>query len=122
MPLSKTLISFQVVPSHSAILPGYIPIGIRNNHMDMTKFEDVEDPGFIAVAGELRRWVKELIRAGDASSPQLGIGSSQRNAANGGVGEGASERQGGSHFNGPTTVSGGSVFQGNFIGGNGGMF
>jgi hypothetical protein len=96
--------------------------------MDMTKFEDVEDPGFIAVAGELRRWVKELIRTGDGSSPQLGIGSSQRNAASGGVGEGASERQvlsitqGGSHFNRPTIVSGGSVFQGNFIGGNGSMF
>lgn len=28
--------------------------------MDMTKFEDVNDPGFIAVAGELRRWAKEL--------------------------------------------------------------
>ena len=50
----------QVVPSHSAILPGYIPIGIRSNHMDMTKFEHTEDPGFTAVAGELRRWVKAL--------------------------------------------------------------
>jgi hypothetical protein len=28
--------------------------------MDMTKFEDGNDPGFKAVAGELRRWVKEL--------------------------------------------------------------
>jgi hypothetical protein len=28
--------------------------------MDMTKFEHEEDPGFIAVAGELRRWVKAL--------------------------------------------------------------
>jgi len=28
--------------------------------MDMTKFEDENDPGFKAVAGELRRWVKEL--------------------------------------------------------------
>ena len=28
--------------------------------MDMTKFEDRNDPGFKAVAGELRRWVKEL--------------------------------------------------------------
>lgn len=28
--------------------------------MDMTKFEDENDPGFIAVAGELRRWAREL--------------------------------------------------------------
>jgi hypothetical protein len=55
-----TNLGFQVVPSYSAILPGYIPIGIRSNHMDMTKFEHAEDPGFTAVAGELRRWVKAL--------------------------------------------------------------
>ncbi|KAH0552863.1 hypothetical protein GP486_006937 [Trichoglossum hirsutum] len=47
-----------VVPSHSAILPGYIPIGIRGNHMDMTKFEGEDDPGFEAVTGELCRWIK----------------------------------------------------------------
>ena len=28
--------------------------------MDMTKFENFEDPGFIAVYGELRRWLKGL--------------------------------------------------------------
>jgi hypothetical protein len=28
--------------------------------MDMIKFEDISDPGFIAVTGELRRWVREL--------------------------------------------------------------
>lgn len=44
-----------VVPAHSAILPGYIPLGIRSNHMDMTKFENADDPGFKAVVGELRR-------------------------------------------------------------------
>jgi len=59
--------SLQVVPSHSAILPGYIPIGIRGNHMDMTKFEHEEDPGFIAVAGELRRWTRGL------STPSNGL-------------------------------------------------
>ena len=57
--ISKLILS-QVVPSRSAILPGYIPIGIRSNHMDMTKFEDGDDPGFVAVAGELRRWCREL--------------------------------------------------------------
>ena len=28
--------------------------------MDMIKFEDISDPGFIAVTGELRKWVREL--------------------------------------------------------------
>ena len=50
----------QVVPKDSAILSGYIPIGIHSNHMDMTKFEREDEPGFIAIAGELRRWIKEL--------------------------------------------------------------
>ncbi len=27
----------------------------------MTKFEDASDPGFTAVAGELRRWIKEVV-------------------------------------------------------------
>lgn len=53
-------ITVQVVPKTSAILPGYIPIGIHSNHMDMTKFEREDEPGFIAIAGELRRWIKEL--------------------------------------------------------------
>lgn len=48
--ISKLILS-QVVPSRSAILPGYIPIGIRSNHMDMTKFEDRDDPAFVAVTG-----------------------------------------------------------------------
>ena len=59
----------QVVPLESAIIPGYIPIGIRSNHMDMTKFEHGDDPGFTAVAGELRRWVKELSASSDTGMP-----------------------------------------------------
>lgn len=47
------------MPQDSAILPGYIPIGIHGNHMDMTKFVNFEDPGFVAVCGELRRWIRE---------------------------------------------------------------
>ena len=47
----------------SAILPAYMSIGIHGDHMGMTKFETKDDPGFISVAGELRRWVKELERA-----------------------------------------------------------
>ncbi|KAG8358018.1 hypothetical protein FVEN_g3950 [Fusarium venenatum] len=50
-----------VVPRESAILPGYIPIGIHGNHMDMTKFDDASDPGFIAISGEISRWVRRKI-------------------------------------------------------------
>ncbi|GAB1314018.1 Tetratricopeptide-like helical (Fragment) [Madurella fahalii] len=49
-----------VVPQDSAILPGYIPIGIPSNHMDMARFERADNPGFVAVCGELRRWAREL--------------------------------------------------------------
>ncbi|KAF2798736.1 hypothetical protein K505DRAFT_405002 [Melanomma pulvis-pyrius CBS 109.77] len=61
-----------VVPSHSATLPGYVPIGIHSNHMDMTKFENVDEPGFFAVTGELRRWYREISAC--ASNPITGIG------------------------------------------------
>jgi hypothetical protein len=29
--------------------------------MDMTKFGALDDPGFVAVTGEIRRWVKALV-------------------------------------------------------------
>ncbi|QMW46615.1 hypothetical protein G4B11_010070 [Aspergillus flavus] len=48
-----------VVPQDSAILPGYGHIGIRSNHMDMTKFASVDDPGFKLICGELSRWTKD---------------------------------------------------------------
>ena len=67
----RTLTSLQVVPSHSAILPGYIPIGIRSNHMDMTKFENADDPGFAIFAGELRRWVKHLAATENTGVPEV---------------------------------------------------
>jgi hypothetical protein len=38
--------------------------------MDMTRFEDGDDSGFKAVAGELRRWVKQLIAPSDARIPE----------------------------------------------------
>ncbi|KAL2139346.1 hypothetical protein VTI28DRAFT_5308 [Corynascus sepedonium] len=50
----------QVVPQHSATLPGYIPIGIHSNHMDMARFVSADDAGFTAVCGELRRWTKQM--------------------------------------------------------------
>ena len=41
--------------------------------MDMTKFEDGDDSGFNAVAGELRRWVKQLIAPSDARIPEATV-------------------------------------------------
>lgn len=50
----------QVVPQESAKIPGMVPIGIRANHMDMTKFVQADDPGFVAVCGELREWLNGI--------------------------------------------------------------
>lgn len=50
----------QVVPQHSAILPDYTSISIHADHMNMTKFSSAEDPGFVAVHSEIRRWVREF--------------------------------------------------------------
>lgn len=93
--------------------------------MDMTKFENADDPGFKAVVGELRRWVKELARSQNARLPQV------ESSHKGGTSEEAEGRTSDQHVlqiaqgspqYGPTTVSGGSVFQGNYAGGNGRIF
>jgi hypothetical protein len=44
----------------SAILPAYNSIGIHADHMNMTKFASEDDPGFVSVVREIRRWVKAL--------------------------------------------------------------
>lgn len=53
-----------VVPKHSATLPGYISIGIHSDHAQMTKFGSRTEPGFVAVCGELKRWVKKIEHQG----------------------------------------------------------
>ncbi|KAK0627900.1 hypothetical protein B0T14DRAFT_451216 [Immersiella caudata] len=50
----------RIVPRESAVLPGYISIGIHANHMDMARFRAADDPGFLAVCSELRRWVEAV--------------------------------------------------------------
>lgn len=42
------------------MIPGYTPIGIHKDHRDITKFEKHDDPGLLAIVGELRRWIKDL--------------------------------------------------------------
>ncbi|KAK4233072.1 hypothetical protein C8A03DRAFT_39245 [Achaetomium macrosporum] len=81
----------QVVPQDSAILPGYVPIGIRRNHMDMTKFASVDDPGFLAVCGELRQWIKQLGKGATPDGNLLPPGSSSA-SKDGQRGSGGSDR------------------------------
>ncbi|KAI8662890.1 hypothetical protein NCS56_01093800 [Fusarium sp. Ph1] len=57
-----------VVPKHSATLPGYISIGIHSNHAQMTKFGSRTEPGFVAICGELKRWIKKIEQQGQAES------------------------------------------------------
>jgi hypothetical protein len=33
--------------------------------MDMTKFCELDDPGFVAITGEVRRWVRALVASID---------------------------------------------------------
>ena len=50
----------QVVPRASAVIPGYTSIGIHSDHEGMTKFEEINDPGFLGVAHVLLQWTKDL--------------------------------------------------------------
>ena len=49
-----------IVPRASASLVGYNSISIHANHRDTVKFNVPEDPGFVSLVGEFRRWVREL--------------------------------------------------------------
>lgn len=40
--------------------------------MDMTKFEHEDEPGFTAITGELRRWIKESIAQSNAGTRRVG--------------------------------------------------
>ncbi|KAI1170200.1 Alpha/Beta hydrolase protein [Nemania sp. FL0916] len=98
-----------IVPQHSAILPGYIPIGIHANHMDMTKFAAADDPGFIAVTGELRRWIKSLTAgaASGSADPATARASKQTDRL--------IATQNASNFSGNYTMSGGNLALGNVM-------
>ncbi|KAL2162945.1 hypothetical protein VTH06DRAFT_6781 [Thermothelomyces fergusii] len=48
------------VPHSSAVLPEHIQIGIHKNQRDIARFVSADDPGFTAVCGELRRWMKQI--------------------------------------------------------------
>lgn len=73
----------QVVPFNSAIILGYTSVGIHSNHMGMARFENEDDPGFVSVSGELRRWVKKL------TDPQTTINTSATNKNSAGAWDGS---------------------------------
>ncbi|KAI1742692.1 Alpha/Beta hydrolase protein [Xylaria scruposa] len=50
----------EIVPSESAILHGYPAIGIHADHRGIARFASAEDPGFVSILGELRRWVSQV--------------------------------------------------------------
>ena len=86
--------------------------------MGITKFGALDDPGFVAVAAEIRRWARALGASADESSRTR---ESAWNPSSPGAGAAPDSRvlritQGGSQHTGTTTVNGGSLFQGNYVG------
>ena len=65
----------------SAILPGYISIGIRGDHSDMAKFSQTNDPGFMAICREIRRWARDMGGPKRSEVPRL-LPGSDANARN----------------------------------------
>ena len=58
-------ISFQVVPKHSACIPGAVgaaKIALASDHTSMAKFESAEDEGFRKVYVELSIMLKKALR------------------------------------------------------------
>ena len=57
-------ISFQVVPKHSACIPGAVgaaKVAINSDHTGMVKFNSAEDEGFRKVYGELFIMLKNAL-------------------------------------------------------------
>lgn len=88
----------------------------------MTKFHALDDPGFVAVAAEIRRWVKALVvSADDINSTRESTGNPSTYRSSSETGSALEPRvlritQGGSEYTGTTTVSGGLLIQGNYVG------
>lgn len=54
-----------IVSADSAVLPGYMGIGIHAHHKDIARFADENSPGFDSVLGELQRWVADTTYGGE---------------------------------------------------------
>ena len=115
------------MPKQSATLPGRIPIGIHANHVDMTKFDDAEDPGYQAIISELWRWSRD---AQHNHAPQHASGVSQFSNPENHVPERQAQKQltqgqpafnsYGNIFQNPVSNTG-TVFQGSHIQSQGDM-
>ena len=58
-------VCFQVVPKHSACVPGAVgaaKIALASDHTNMAKFEGAEDEGFRKVYAELSIMLKKALR------------------------------------------------------------
>ncbi|MCJ1398164.1 hypothetical protein MMC11_001361 [Xylographa trunciseda] len=51
----------QIVPKNSAAFLGSEPVGIHENHMNMTKFQSRDTNGYKAVANQIVMWEKAII-------------------------------------------------------------
>jgi hypothetical protein len=71
--------------------------------MDMTKFSAMDDPGFVAVTGEVRRWVKALVVLAN-------VDLSVRERSEGGLAKQASHRPAASYRDICTAASHGDKF------------
>jgi len=68
----------EIVPKHSAILSAYNSIGIHANHMDMARFTDEEDQGYLSVSTELLRWVRAIQKATQPGVPAAAAAAAAR--------------------------------------------
>ncbi|MCJ1388918.1 hypothetical protein MMC18_001769 [Xylographa bjoerkii] len=50
----------KIVPKNSAAFPGSEPVGIHENHMNMTKFQSRDTNGYKAVSNQIVMWEKEI--------------------------------------------------------------
>lgn len=102
------------MPQHSAILPAYGSKSIHANHMDMTKFESVEDPGFVDVSTTLWRWVRDLANETNATSVVSEIPQSRsgRLGIEGGRSTAENAWRSVNTFSGQNDTGGGRLFQG----------
>ncbi|KAI1120345.1 Alpha/Beta hydrolase protein [Nemania abortiva] len=62
----------EIVPSESAVLHGYPAIGIHADHRGIARFASADDPGFVSVLGELRRWIGQVVPTDDELEKEVG--------------------------------------------------
>ena len=110
------------MPQHSAILPAYGSKSIHANHMDMTKFDSAEDPGFMDVSTTLWRWARDLANESSNSTAFPQIPQNQPKVAQSQPGQlaigdgtlhGENAWRNANTFSGQNITGGGRVFQGN---------